>query len=221
MLKDASPKVRLYAAIGVGRCEAQDARPELLRVLEENADQDATLRHGCVVGLTYLAQKAAPAEGEIWVSGLVSSSVPAIRRAAVLVLRRLQNAQLAKFLHDPDRSIADEAIRAIHDLSLTKALPAVAGLLGTGLENGLVEDRNQPAGWLMELRLINANWRTGDQPSATRLLNYAQDDKLPAFLRNDALRALESWKTPGEVDPVMAMVRPLDPAPKLVITPHW
>jgi len=35
----------------------------------------------------------------------------------------------------------------------------------------------------MELRLINANWRTGDQPSATRLLNYAQDDKLPAFLR--------------------------------------
>jgi len=212
MLKDPLPKVRLYAAIGAGRCGAQNARPELLRVLEENADQDTTLRHGCVVGLTYLAQKAEAAEGEIWVAGLASNSVPAIRRAAVLVLRRLQSAQLTKFLQDPDRSIADEAIRAIHDLNLTPALPAVAGMLGIGLENGLAGDRNQPAGWLMELRLINANWRTGDQPSATRLLNYAQDDKLPAFLRNDALRALEEWKSPGVVDPVMATVRPLDPA---------
>jgi len=58
-------------------------------------------------------------------------------------LRRLQSAQLTQFLKDPERSIADEAIRAIHDLNLTNALPAVAELLGTGLENGLAEDRNR------------------------------------------------------------------------------
>jgi quinoprotein glucose dehydrogenase len=212
LLNDPSPKVRLYAAIGAGRCGAQEARAELIRILEENADADAFLRHGCVVGLTYLAQRAPdPAQGEIWVSSLSTSPVPAIRRAAVLVLRRLQSAKLAGFLSDPDRSIADEAIRAIHDLNLVDALPQVASLLGVGLEAGLAEDRNQPAGWLMELRTINANWRLGDAPSATRLLNYAQNAAIPAVLRNDALRALEDWKQPALVDPVMAMVRPLDP----------
>jgi quinoprotein glucose dehydrogenase len=214
LLKDPSPKVRLFAAIGVGRCGAQESRPDLLRLVEENADQDATLRHGGVVGLTYLAQQAA-SEGEVWVTGLSTSPVPAIRRAALLVLRRLQSEQLRVFLQDPDRSVSDEAVRAIHDLNLTKALPDVAALLGQGVDSGLAEDRNQPAGWLMELRLINANWRTGDQPSATRLLNYAQNDKLPGFLRNDALRALEDWKKPSIVDPVMAMVRPLDAAARV------
>jgi quinoprotein glucose dehydrogenase len=209
-LGDASPRVRYHAAVGVGRCGHREAREALVRLLDANADEDPVLRHGAVVGLSYLSgQGDADAA---WLTKRAREAGPPVRRGVVLALRRLHSPRLAAFLDDPDRSIADEAARAIHDLPVPDALPALATRLGRDRDGGIPAERDHPAGWLMELRLVNANWRLGDSASAERLLAYAANPSLPGFLRTDALAALESWADPGPVDPVTGRHLPLDAA---------
>ena len=115
-----------------------------------------------------------------------------VRLAAVIVLRRRADASVSRFLHDPAPVVADEAIRAIHDLSLEAARPAVAALL----------DQRESRRWtpLMLRRLVHSAFRVGGTQNATRLARAVVDPQLPEEVRGEALRLLSQWTAPYPVD---------------------
>ncbi len=92
-------------------------------MLEKNNDVDNYLRHAGVIALSRIGQIEP-------ITALSTNSSKALRTAAVLVLRRLKNENVALFLQDKDEYIVTEAARAINDdLSIEKALPALAATL--------------------------------------------------------------------------------------------
>jgi cytochrome c553 len=59
---------------------------------------------------------------------LAADQFPQTRLVAVLAMRRARDLQLARLLHDPDLRVATEAARAINDLPIPEAMPALAEL---------------------------------------------------------------------------------------------
>jgi len=207
LLNDPNARVRGFAALGIGRAGYQAGLEPLLAALGANQNQDVFLRHTLVMGLTYLGDTEK-------LAALAKHPQQPVRLGAVLALRRLKSAQIAAYLADADDAVRFEAIRAINDLNLTAALPALAAAIGDRLPKP-----ETPRDWMIHTRLVNANWRLGDAASAQRLLAYAKRPELPDPLRNDALLALKEWAKPNVVDPVIANVRPLDPSKRADLKP--
>lgn len=195
--KDSSARVRCFAAIGVGRCGYNKGLDALTKAAEANADEDLFLRHGLVMGMHYLENADALKE-------LAGHENRSVRLAALLAMRRSQDPEVARFLSDADPGITAEAVRAINDVNIADAIPTLAASL-----KDLDFPAETSADWMLHTRLINANWRAGDEASARRLLEYASNQDLPGALRNDALQAVADWQDPGIVDPIVALVRPL------------
>src|SRR6185436_6764204 len=55
LLKDASSRVRFFAAMSLGKLGRSEAIPALAQMLRENADADPYLRHAGVMSLTWIA----------------------------------------------------------------------------------------------------------------------------------------------------------------------
>ena len=94
----------------------------------------------------------------------------ALRIAAVVALRRMSHAGIARFLNDKDEFIVTEAARAINDdLSIKDALPALGNLLNdTRFTNeALIR------------RAINANLRVGTEAAMQNLINYSDERGRP------------------------------------------
>lgn len=234
-LADDSPRVRSFAAIGVGKCRNAAALPQLVELLAENDNRDPWLRHAAVQGLWYLHDSERTLK-----AGNHESA--AVRLGIVLALRKWEDPRVKYFLHDEDKRVRDAAIRAINDLDLVTALPDLAEMLGKApvgtatvpSDSGKKDkdagkkdkdagrkdvEENVPAGesaphreWLMQSRLINANFRLGKAENAERLLAYAADSAQPGLLRNLSLEALAEWPEPTPVDATVGHYRPLDPA---------
>ena len=204
---DESARVRAFAAIGAGKNGATDATDALFGLLAENADADAFVRHAAIQGLTYLGNADA-------LLVKADDESVAVRRGALLALRKLHDPQIKTFLDDADASIRNSAIRAIHDLDLGDAMPDLAAVIEqsfAGAENPAAVPANH-RDQILHNRLINANFRLGKTTNAERLLKYAANTALPALNREQALAALEEWPAPTIVDAVTAQFRPLDPA---------
>lgn len=199
LLADDDARVRCQACLAFARRGSKEGLGELLRVLEHNADADPFLRHAAVVALAAVA-------GEDELAKLASGQYPpAVRRGAVLALRRQGSARLREFLSDPEPAISREAVRAIHDLNLMDALTDVA----RGLDGVAAPREGDTRERLHHLRLINANWRMGTGEAARRLIAYACRAEIPGELRVDAVRALAEWMSKSPLDPVMGLIRPL------------
>ena len=123
LVKDSNPRVQALAAIAIGKIHHKTAVLPLFEALAENADRDPTLRHALIMGLV---GTATPEE----LIATARMPVKAIRLGAVVALRRLSNPGLSVFLNDPEQAVVEEAVRAIHDVSIPQALPSVAALLG-------------------------------------------------------------------------------------------
>ena len=121
LLTDESAAVRAQAAIALGKLKHADAIPNIAAMEWENDGQDPFLRHAAVMGLAGM-------ERPDKIQELAADPFPQTRMAAVLVMRRTRDQQLARLLHDPDLRVATEAARAIHDLPVPEAMPALAGL---------------------------------------------------------------------------------------------
>lgn len=188
LLGDASPRVRYFAAIALGRLRARGATGPLLDMLRENADRDAFLRHAGVMGL------AGAADPEDLKRALRDPAVP-VRLAALLALRRLGRPEAAELLEDPEPALVLEAARAIHDVPIEAAMPALAGLL---------ERPSAPERAL--LRALNAAARTG---RAAALGAFAARVDAPEALRKEALAALGAWRNPSGRDRVLGLWRPI------------
>lgn len=192
LLKDAHPRARFYAGIALGKTGYKPAIDPLFAMIEANADKDPLIRHAGVMGLTGCADAAT-------LAARANHPSAAVRGAAVVALRRLKSAQVAAFLKDADQSVVLEAARAIHDVPISEAMPALAGLLG----ERKISDRNTL------LRIVNAHYRLGQAVNAKALATFAADNSANEVGRKEALVALAAWANPSPKDRLLNLWRPL------------
>lgn len=198
LLGDPRPRPRFFAAMALGRLGHQEAGSALVSMLRANADRDPYLRHAGVMGL-------AGTRTSDELAALAEDSSAAVRRAAVVALRRQQSPLLGRFVGDADPAVQLEAARAINDLPVTDALPSLAGLI-----------RRSSMPTPLARRVLNATFRVGHPLGAGELAAFAADVGQPESLRAEALAQLGRWAEPPGRDGVTGLWRPLakrDPAP--------
>jgi quinoprotein glucose dehydrogenase len=189
LLADAEPRVRLHAALSLGRrgrsLSDEDKRRALQAVcalLRENADGDAHLRHGSVMALACLGTVD-------WLTQNRDDS-PAVRLGCLLALRRLHGATIRMFLSDPDPRLVVEAARAIHDVPIPEALPDLAHVLGG------TRHLSDPTLY----RALSAHFRLGKTDNAEAVAAFAARADVPVAHRVEAVKMLGAWAQPGRRD---------------------
>ncbi len=185
-LTHAHPRVQFYAAQALGRIGHQEAVTGLIDLLKRNNDTDLFIRHAATLALSRIEDRPA-------VYAMVTNPERAVRLAAVLVMRKWQDPELARSLNDSDLYIVAEAARAINDdLSAPKALPALAALV----------KRHEIHSEVIMRRAINAALRVGEDQQLNDLVAYAKDPEAPGVLRGEALATMAVWAEPSVLDRV-------------------
>lgn len=191
LLSDPSPRVRFFAVMAAGKLEHKDASAALLKLVRDNDDKDAFIRYGAVWALARVDDTAA-------IAAAAKDNDASVRLAALLVMRRLEDPQVAQFLTDPDPRLVVEAARAINDTFIEPARPALGALLDRdGLDERVI------------FRAINSNYRLGTPEGAKALASFAARQSAPTEWRIRALELLGQWETPSNLDYVMNLYRPL------------
>ena len=166
----------------------------IVQMLAANDDADVYLRHAGSAALASIGDANS-------VAALSSHASRAVRLAAVVALRRMRDASVARFLNDPDELVVVEAARAINDDGgIGAALPALARLLET------TRSTNEA----LLRRAINANLRLGTSAAADRLTAFANSAVPPRAIfcqvdlasRPQAAAALAVWNAPSILDRV-------------------
>ena len=200
-LRDDSPRVRFYAAVGLGRIGKDSAVSSIERMLEENRGEDLYLQHAGVMGLLGCAD-----EDRIKIS--MEHRDPFVRLAATLVMRRRGDPRLAKMLDDFSPKIVRAAASAISDVPVSEAMPALAEsfdrILRATREGGV---HSAPT----IRRMINANFRVGTEEGLERLLQAVSAPGVSEPMRREAFAAVGDWVQPSVRDRVIGHVRPIEP----------
>ena len=202
-LSDPSLRIRFFAAEALGKIGRAEDIEALFAVLEANADADVFLRHAAVWAIHGLADRAG---GLDRVLARLDDPSRAVRMGALLVLRHAEDARIAHFLDDEDPLLVVEAARAIYDLPIDAAMPALAAL-ATGLTPAAEDDAQ--VGRALHRRVIGANVRLRSEAGASALARYAADEAQLESLRSMALEALGSYAEPPLRDLTMGFYRPL------------
>ncbi len=200
LLADPVPRVRFFAAQTLGLNHYSAAFPAIVKMVRENEDADPYLRHAGVIALKNLKDRA-----QLWELRTDKSS--AVRLAALLVLRRMQDPGISHFLKDTDLWIVTEAARAINDLPIDSETPQLAALL----TNGDPAVATEP----LLRRVLNANFRIGDADQARAVARVVLNAQVIPAMRMEALQMLADWSEPSQRDRVNGFWRPLskrDPA---------
>jgi quinoprotein glucose dehydrogenase len=195
LLKDAEPRVRFFAALGLGKLGKPQAAPAVVQMLRDNADKDPYLRHSGVMALTGINDTDTLARA-------AEDSSPAVRMSALLAWRRLEKPEVARFLDDAEPRLVVEAARAINDVPIPAGMPKLAALIE---HRGLSEP--------LLYRVLNANFRLGKPENARALAAFAGRSDGPEALRREALRELDQWEKPSGRDRIVGLWRPLEPRP--------
>jgi quinoprotein glucose dehydrogenase len=185
-LKNDSPRIKFYAAEALGRMKEKLAVEPLLAMIKANNDEEIYLRHAGVMALSRIGIVEP-------IIALVGNESKALRTAAVLVLRKMNNENIAVFLNDKDEYIVAEAARAINDdLSIIGALPNLANVLN--------EKRfsSEP----IIRRAINAALRVGTEKTLNDLIAFSTRTDISDAMKNEALATLGSWANPSQTDRV-------------------
>lgn len=203
LAKETDPQVQLEVINALGRVGDPRIIPQLAAQLEQVNDGDAYLRNALAVALSRVAlvdETSSGSAGIGQIKGLAGHRSVAVRRGAVLALRRLKSPALALFLADADRSVANEAAIAIYDVPVLEAYEALsaAGDLTAGGNGGLLE----PAWW----RVFGASYRL-NRPD--RVAAVAGNSEVPRAPRVEAVRALGEWAKPSGRDRVLGDWRPI------------
>jgi quinoprotein glucose dehydrogenase len=195
LLKDESPRVRLYAAQTLHRRTLYDPNNStvseaILDFIDKNADEDPFLTLAGVRVLIYSQPALLKAR---------KHSSPAVRRAAMLAARAIGSMNVATYLDDP--ALMYEAARAINDVPIPAAYSKLAEKLATNCPPQLLS------------RAVNANFRMGGADAARRLAAFAVNTNAPMRARIDALECVANWQQPDEIDRVMGLWRPIGGEP--------
>ncbi|HKH94697.1 MAG TPA: HEAT repeat domain-containing protein [Gemmatimonadaceae bacterium] len=185
MLGDATPRVRFFAAEALGRIGHRPAFQPIVAMLAANNDEDVYLRHAGALALSRIG----PADA---IASLLANPSRAVRVAAVVALRRLKDAGVARFLADQDEYVVTEAARAINDDGgIPAALPQLAAVL-----------EGKFTGEPLVRRALNANLRVGTADAARRVGTYAGGATGNEEMRVEAIAVLGVWPKPSILDRV-------------------
>ncbi|HEY2760866.1 MAG TPA: HEAT repeat domain-containing protein, partial [Pirellulales bacterium] len=218
-LKDESPRARFFAAMALGKRRTSEAFAPLVKMVAANNDSDPFLRHAAIMGLVGCGTTSQVVE--LW-----KNDSRAVRLAAVVALRRKQEPRVEKFLADKDPLIVLEAARAIHDVPIEEALPALAAAAGVAIDMffGSQASRNandasaivtQGAGDSDAFirRVLNANYILGDALNAMQIATMATHSPslktMSDALLIEALDMLGNWGMPLNRDRVLGAWRPV------------
>jgi quinoprotein glucose dehydrogenase len=232
-MADTSPRVRSFAAQAVAKLAGPEACEGIIQLLRQNNGNDRVLQH---VGALALA-KSASVDQRVAASKDVS---PAVRKAIAVAFRMRGESEIAPMLQDSDPLVVLEAARAINDLPIVGARPALAALGNSAALSGLIKSfgalpqtympkgtaaairdirEGQPMPWAnapvdqltpMLLRVVNANFRSGLTADAERLAAIALRGDVSDLIRTEALFALANWAKPHQRDRIVGIYRPLD-----------
>jgi quinoprotein glucose dehydrogenase len=189
LLKDEAPRARFFAAEALGRIRHKPAVAPLVEMLAANDDRDLYLRHAGALALSEIGD--APA-----LAALAQHPSRGVRLAALVALRRMRHADVARFLADADESIVTQAARAINDDGgIEAAIPALAALVNEPRLTNVPVLR----------RAINANLRSGTAEALARLAAFAAEGARASALRAEAIAVLGVWPEPSPLDRVDGM----------------
>lgn len=200
-LSDESARVACFAALAVGRLGVADAVEPLTKLIDACGTTDPNLRHAGVMGLLGCASDAE-------IERLATDPSEHARMAALLVMRRRSSPAIATFLGARDGTppgplLVVESARAIHDLPIAEALPALARLVddpALDLENNA-----------LVRRVLNACLRLDEREHAEGLAHFAARADAQPRHRREALEHLALWAAPPPRDRVTNHWRPLEP----------
>lgn len=186
LVSHSNPRVKFFATQALGRLKAKNAVPAILKMVEQNNDEDLYLRHAGVLALSRI--------GEVEpIVNLKSSPSKSLQLAAVLVLRKWKNPQIAAYLNENDEYLVTEAARAINDdLSIPEALPALAQMV----------QQTKFKGEPLLRRAINACLRVGGEKELDMLIAFAERNDISDELRAEALSTIGTWANPSVLDRV-------------------
>lgn len=196
-LKDAEPRVRFEAAMTIGRLKDRESASAVHDMLKENDDKDVYLRHAGVMALAGIRDRDA-------LKKAATDASSAVRVASLLAMRRLAMPEVALFLNDADPKIVLEAARAIYDVPIPAALPALAQVSTRSLKDVPPQ---------ATLRVLAAHHRLGAKENAYVLVSLATRSDVPMPMREQALKMLQSWEKPSGRDWVVGLWRPLKERP--------
>lgn len=200
LLQDENARVRFFAARSLGKLAQKSPAlhttalaDSLLQLIRENDDEDAYITHAGMMALLDI--------GDITIiERAAKDESAAVRRIALVSLRRLNDPRVADFLRDPDPRIRYEAARAINDAPVNAAMPELAARLAdSDCDENVLS------------RAINANFRVGEPANAVTLATFAAREDAPEKFRVEAIRALGDWETPAGRDRIIGLWRPLKP----------
>jgi len=191
LLEDASARVRLFAALALGRIRSAVAVEPLLDLARRTGEGDPVLRFGAIAGLEGCAPSAR-------LLATAKDASVAARLAAVVVLRRRGEEKIAEFLADSSSLVRLEAARAIYDEPIAAALPRLAAALAG---RGVLERA-------FGRRALAAAYALGGEERARDLAGFAADARQDEDLRAEALAHLARWTAPVGRDPFLGEWRP-------------
>ncbi|PQJ27117.1 hypothetical protein BSZ32_00435 [Rubritalea profundi] len=195
-LTDKHPNTRMLAATALGKLGHREDVPHLIKVLEQNSNGDAYLRHGAVNGLRLIAEANKTAEDLLKFKNHKSAEV---RLGLIIALRRLAAPGIAHFLKDSDPALVIETVQAINDGYIEGARAALAA------QTQLVGTSSVP----IDYRIINSIVRLGNPKGILSLLAMAENEKLPDDSRIECLFQLARWEKPPAGDPTTGKIRPI------------
>jgi len=204
-------RVRFFAAQSLGALGERQATGPLFALLRENADRDVFLRHAAVYALARIGDLDA-------VLAYADDTDRSVRLGVLLVLRRAEDARIARFLGDADPLLVVEAARAIYDRPIAEAMPALARLAGSDLP---ARDAPPQTSFALQRRAIGAALAVGNEASASALAAHVADPANPLAMRELALETLGEFTRPGPRDLAMGFYRPLAERPTSVVAPAF
>ena len=222
-LTGATPRLRLQMGLALASALTRmggqpmseatlESTGQVLRDLLGPSTPDPWIEHAVVLSLAALEELHPADTGPI--HGWLSAPQPSFRRAGILAARHRALAaiqrdrplpeatragkQISSMLDDPVPELVEEAVRAIYELPLASAFPALARMITrVDLPRALCS------------RVIHANLRLGGPQQAQAVANFALRRDAPPEARVAALDALAEWGHPNPVDRVNGLWRPM------------
>jgi hypothetical protein len=191
VLRSPEERTSMFAAEALAKLGRPETFAQLVLMIREAGDHDPNLRHAYVDALLGLRDDDA-------IKKAARHDAATVRMAAILAMRRLKRADLAQFLEDDEPALLLEAARAIHDESVTDALPMLAALI-----------EKPTANEALMVRVLNANFRAGQPANASALATFAAREDVAEALRIDALNLLATWPHPPTIDYVTGAAQTL------------
>ncbi|MEM9159635.1 MAG: HEAT repeat domain-containing protein, partial [Verrucomicrobiota bacterium] len=202
LLEDTSARVQFFAAQSLGKLAIKKAAKPLVELLRRNDDHDAYLRHAASVALVKINNKRV-------LQAAAKDPSKAVRLGALLAYRRLGSAEVAALLSDEDPFIVLEAARAINGEDIEDAYGALAAL---------IDSPAAKSDELLAYRVLNANFRLGEESNAQALIDYASNANIDDALRSEAIQHIAAWPSPPQRDRVVGLYRPVDSRPSTYAT---